>query len=371
MIDHAELRRLATEEGFPRLSLYIPTERKGRETRQGPIQLKNVLREAENAAIEAGLDTDAVGSLLAGPRALLDDYAFWQQQEDGLALFVTPAGMAGYRLPVRFDPAAHLADRFHLRPLLPLLARGGEFYLLALSQGAVRLYRGGRYGMEQVEDPRLPDSAAARMEGTQFENAVGFHPSQRGSTTATVHALGDSPEDQRADQLDRYVNEVAKVVDAILAGRRDPLVLAADDRLLGMLRRHLQHPGVIAEALREHPVAMDEARLHEAAWSLVSSHLDAERRAALERFEARRGAGEATASDRIVEIAAAAAAGRVDTLIVASGGPTPAEAASGTAEAGRLIEQAVIATVTQGGTVHSRPADRADSFPDVAALYRY
>jgi len=40
-----------------------------------------------------------------------------------------------------------VSDRFHLKPLLPLLTGDGRFYILALSQNQVRLLQGTRYSV--------------------------------------------------------------------------------------------------------------------------------------------------------------------------------------------------------------------------------
>jgi hypothetical protein len=40
-----------------------------------------------------------------------------------------------------------VTDRFHIKPLLPLLSGDGRFYVLALSQSEVRLLQGTRYSV--------------------------------------------------------------------------------------------------------------------------------------------------------------------------------------------------------------------------------
>jgi hypothetical protein len=52
-----------------------------------------------------------------------------------------------YHLLVTFVFNTEDSDRFHLKPLLPLLTGDGRFYILALSQNQVRLLQGTRYSV--------------------------------------------------------------------------------------------------------------------------------------------------------------------------------------------------------------------------------
>jgi hypothetical protein len=63
-------------------------------------------------------------------------------------LFLSPGAFHSYRLPLSFGELAVISDRYHLKPLLPLLAGDGSFYVLALSQNEVRLLGASRYGVD-------------------------------------------------------------------------------------------------------------------------------------------------------------------------------------------------------------------------------
>ena len=65
------------------ISIYMPTYRVGKETAQGPIRLKNLLRQAEAFLLDRGLRTPQARALLEPAQALLVDGLFWQHQSDG------------------------------------------------------------------------------------------------------------------------------------------------------------------------------------------------------------------------------------------------------------------------------------------------
>lgn len=76
---------------------------------------------------------------------LLRDEDFWQHQSDGLAVFLSPGSFRAHRLPSRFDEILVIADKFQIKPLLPLFNRNVKFYILALSMNEVRLFLGTEY----------------------------------------------------------------------------------------------------------------------------------------------------------------------------------------------------------------------------------
>jgi len=376
-----EIKALAEDVGFPRVSLYLPTHRKGRETRQDPIRLKNLLRDAAGMLEAEGLSVQEIDALFADVRAQLDDEVFWRYQDHGLAVFVAPDVTRYMRAPLSFEPQARVGRRFHVKPLLPSLMRDGKFFVLAASRDEVSLFEASRFGLTRLRDDRLPESAAPFVESTQFDNAVGFHAASRGSRSVQFHAAGESPQDEMQEQVEQFAIKVGKAVDAILASETAPLVVAADDRLLGMLRRHISYRETVSEGLREHPASIDEETLHARAYDLVRPKLDTGRREVVLRWEARKASGDASAGDRIEEIVAAAAAGRVEALVVDAEASVPGvfDPANGRAyrsPAGKpegaddLVDMAVFRTLAQGGAVFSRPADRPD-LPPVLAIFRF
>ncbi|MET4701264.1 hypothetical protein ABIE65_004311 [Constrictibacter sp. MBR-5] len=383
MIDIDRIVALSERTGFPRVSIFMPTHRMGAETRQDPIRLGNLLRRAADLLQERGLTPVDVDRLLAHVRehATHEANPFWQHQDRGLAAYVGPDATEYVSVPLDLAEQVHVGDRFLVRPLLPVLARDGVFHVLAASQDTVTLYRASRYGMTPVKDERLPASAAYFTERTDPTNAVGYHSNSGGGTSIQVHGLGESPQDAIREQVDNFSRAVAKATDEILADAQGPLVLAADDRLLGMLRQHLHHRHAVPDGIREHPTALGAEALHEKAYALVRDRLDAARRSAMERFEARRASGDRTVATRIEEIVPAAVEGRIEALVVgatasATGVYSESEnraivSPAGTAHTTDLVDFAVVRTLSSGGAVYARPADAADDYPSLAAVYRY
>ncbi len=189
------LRDLVTGVKGPCVSIYMPTERKGAETQQGPIRLKNLLTQVEAELSALGERTQDIEELLAPVHSLISGNQFWQRQSDGLAILLAPDVMATYRLPLPFKEMALVNDRFYVKPLLPMLFGDGIFYLLTLTQGGVHLLQGSRFSLSEVElGEDVPKSLAEELRYDEFEPSLQLHtastPSTGGRGAAVFHGQG-------------------------------------------------------------------------------------------------------------------------------------------------------------------------------------
>jgi Bacterial archaeo-eukaryotic release factor family 3 len=106
----------------------------------------------------------------------LADHAFWQRQNQGLALFLAPQTFGEYRLPSSLDELGVVAHRFHIKPLLPLLSGNGHFFVLALSQKEVRLLQGTGYSVSEVELHGVPQGIAEALPYEDVEKKGHHYP---------------------------------------------------------------------------------------------------------------------------------------------------------------------------------------------------
>jgi hypothetical protein len=68
MSTQAELKSVLAESKAPAVSIFVPTYRLGQEVRQNPIQLKNLLKQAEEQLIKEGTRATEARSVLAATR---------------------------------------------------------------------------------------------------------------------------------------------------------------------------------------------------------------------------------------------------------------------------------------------------------------
>ncbi|MEP0851176.1 hypothetical protein NC991_12480 [Funiculus sociatus GB1-A4] len=98
----------------------MPVQKAGPDIRQNPIRFKNLIREAEQRLDEMGLDHQQTMEWFQQVHEL-DTGDFWENQDHGLAIFVSPDVFRYYYLPEEFQDLVVVSDRFHLKPLLHLI----------------------------------------------------------------------------------------------------------------------------------------------------------------------------------------------------------------------------------------------------------
>jgi hypothetical protein len=201
-----QLKDLLSVEGCPCVSLFHPTSPVGPDSRtydrRDPRRLKNLLRTAREDLRARGVPRREVETILARPQALLDEEQFWQYQANGLALFAAPELFRFYRMPLRLETLCVVANRFHTKPLLPLLTGDGLFYVLALSQNAVRLLEATRDSFVELELGDIPSSLGAALRYDDPEPQLQYRtapPAQGGRRAALFHGHGRGVDDVKTN----------------------------------------------------------------------------------------------------------------------------------------------------------------------------
>ena len=377
------------------VSIFMPTHRRGREVRQGPIRLGNLIRSARKLLLSAGLPAAEADAVLAPASQLVDDDDFWQHQNHGLALFFNATGMWTFRVPLPMTEQVVVGPRFHIRPLLPLLAADGRFQVLTMTAGKVRLFEASRYDLHEVHNDRLPASLAEEMgpfdSGNEFandyENPVQASPVARPRTgsidISNAQVYGDSPAEWTKARLVEFTRRVAASVDALSAADPVPVVLVAGSEIGGHFSGFTTLGTLLAGAIETNPAAMDDEQLHEAAYAIARPVLNADRAKAIDRFEALLGAGDAHVATGTDDVVRAAQEGRVDTLLLPIEGLSPGQGEPDTNQVGPaddtqapgfaapdLLDIAVVQTLHHGGHLHLR-GEVGSPLPEVGAILRY
>lgn len=375
-----DLDLLVQQPRSPCVSLYMPTHRSGPETQQGPIRLKNLIREAEVRLLGTGIPRRDASEVLHPARELIEDEAFWRHQSGGVALFLRAGWFRSYRLPLDFEELVVVSDRFHVSPLLPLLTGDGHFFVLALSENEARLLAGTRSAVHVVNVPGLPAGVKDALRYDDPQRELGSHAAERGGPGGRVvqHGQGIGAEVQK-ERLGRYLQAVDGSVRPSLGEQQAPLVLAGVEYVRAMYRDINTYPHLLEEGISGSPDRVSSEELHTRAWAVVEPLFGRDREDAAAAYREALGTGRA--SDSLEEVLTAAEAGRIDVLFVPTGtqvssathGSAGVAHADGGQELGDrdLIEQAVVRTMLKGGTVYAVPEGEMPGRVPVAALFRY
>jgi hypothetical protein len=362
------------------VSLFMPTHRAGRETEQDPIRFKNLLGEVEQRLLAGDLRPPEVQEMLQPARRLLQDPIFWRHQSDGLAVFFTTEDFHFFRLPLAFEELVVISKRFHIKPLLPILASDGHFYILALSQNQVRLLEGTRNTVDEIELESTPGSLAEAFGSEHSEKQLQFHtktPSGPGTRAAVFH--GHDAGERAKDRVLQWFRMIDKELPNLLADRRSPVVLAGVENLFPLYREANTYPNLLDMGIPGNPEDLKPEELHTRAWPLVEPIFVKARGNEAARYQQLAGTGQTTTD--VKEAVLAAYHGRVETLFVAVrvqvwGNFDPDtnavhvrhEPESGDED---ILDLAAIHSLLNGGTVYAVEPDQVPDQAFLAAIFRY
>ncbi|MGD2151652.1 MAG: hypothetical protein PVG79_00200 [Gemmatimonadales bacterium] len=380
ILNRVEIGTLIDERGDLCVSIYLPTHRLGPETQQDPIRLKNLLRQSEERLRKNGLRRADAERILEPARRLLGDKMFWQHQSDGLAVFASPETFRSYRLPVSFAELVVVTDRFHVKPLLPLLSGDGRFYVLAVSQKQVRLLLGTRHSIDEVNLEDAPTSLSEALGDEERERQLQYHTAGRGGS-AIFHGHGSAgDESEHKKDLLRYFKRVDRGLQELMSAERIPLVVAGVDYLLPIYREASTYAQLMDEGIIGNPDGLSARELHDEAWAILEPHFATVQARASAKYRELAGTGKTSAD--LKRIVPSAFQGRVDSLFVAVGVQRwgAFEAAAGELELHEdrqpgdqdLLDLAAVLTLAHAGDVYAvSPTEVPDARSPVAAVFRY
>ncbi len=358
----------------PCISIYMPRAT----SLQDPIRLKNLIAGAEASLVAQGLRSSSASQLLAPARHFIREASFQQSPGDGLAMFAAPDLFRSYFLPLRFRESLFVYGRPHITPLLPLLSGNGAFLVLAISENKVRLLRGTRSSIRELEfGQRSLADAIGRESQPVSHQAHGGVQHGKARRTTVFHGQGALADHAKEDLL-RFFRSVNEELEQYLSNERIPLVFAGVDYLFPMYREvntqaHLQAAHIPGNCER-----LTAQELHERAWAIVGPAFQRPRQKALEEI------AELAASHplncELKAVVTAAAAGEVDTLLVAKdmqvwGTFDPASTevqvrGEFQSDAEDLMNLAAIDTLRQGGDVYEVDIELLPKHSPLAAKYR-
>lgn len=380
-IQRDELRALIRSGGERTVSIYMPTHRGGVDARQAPVQLKNLLREAQNQLEAVGSSKALVEKLLRPGQDLVSDPTFWVNQDLGLAVLLGENGHRAYRLPYTVPTLAVAGRFFHIKPLEPMLEWNGHFYVLALSQKMARLFQGTRTTLRELRETELPGPIKEALESFPGETTLQVHSAgtgHGGMKPGVFHGHGGLEEDHKS-AMEKYFRLIDGVLKDSLTKEKSPLVLAAVDYLYPIYAKVNSFAGLEQDWIPGNPDQATEAELHTKALPIVEATFTKAKKRAAARFEEMEAAGKGTSKLR--EALKAASAGRVESIFVPIGIHVwgqfnPADgtmSAAVTRSAGDedLLNLVALDTFLHGGTVYAVSPEAVPGGGEVAAEFRY
>lgn len=305
----AEIDRLLEYRAPSSVSIYLPTDPASNGDPER-IELKTLAGQASCQLREAGAGVRVIRQFEDEIGYLYDDEGFWRYQARSLAAFAAPQWLITFRLPNRLLSQVEVSDRFHVRPLLRTLTFPHVAFVLALSQGSVRVVEvTPDLDPAQISVDDLPSDVASAVRKASIADR------------APARRLQGS-EGQKV-RMRQYARQVDRALRPLLNGLEVPAILAATEPIDSIYRSVNTYPHLLARGISGNPETASDAELAAGTRTILDDLYAAQLRDVQELYGQRSGDGRAMSD--IAEVARAATFGAVETLLVDIDAAVPGE----------------------------------------------
>jgi hypothetical protein len=254
-----DLHLLQQIEGYPAITVTLPTHRKAPENRQDPIRVRNLVKEATDRLL-AEFGKREVEPLLVRLGELAADIDH-RNTLDGLGLFAHRDFARAFYLPFSLKERVVVDNTFFTRDLVFAMNRTPRYWTLVLSEKPTRLFEGTRDTLIEIREEGFP--LTHRGPGGEQSLPGGY------GVRKSAHR------DERHRQFFRQVDTALRpfMLDDPL-----PLVVVGVDRFLSFFNEVSDHRSAVAATVTG---SHDKTAAHELAplvWPLVKIYLAEQRR---------------------------------------------------------------------------------------------
>jgi hypothetical protein len=383
-----DLRQLASTRSGPCVSLYLPTHPGGAGGEADAIELRGALSRAEEALRKRGLNATEAANALRQGRGLAENHEFWRERSNSLAIFSSPDVFRAWRLPEASDAVALVANRFYLKRLLPAVDWSRRCFVLTLSQNSVRLFEASKSSISETPIESFPANIDETLNYTSVDRGEQVHSAMRGGGVGTssggkqaavFHGQGGEPDAAKSDLL-LFFREIDRLIRPALQDETTPLLLAGVRYLLPIYREANTYPHLAEEEIHGNMDRLSDKEIHELVAPILHERGEHARKDVISNF--RRLAGTGKTSDDATKVFAAAAQGRVQSLLLRplaeqlwglpeETGAEPPTCDAQTPGAEELTEWALAETIACGGSAYFAATDEANFVGPMAAIFRY
>jgi hypothetical protein len=380
-ITPAALAELSSHQGAPCISILQPTHRRHPENQQDQIRFRQLLKAVETS-LRHGHSAESTKALLEPFNALAQDRDFWNNMLDGLAVLGSPGLFRVFLLPRAMPELSVVAESFHTKPLRRFLQSVERYQVLGLSLNSAQLFEGNRDSLFRVPmAAAVPTTMAAALgdEVTEPHSTVSSYGGVGVGRGAMHHGHGG-----KRDEIDGDAERFFRAVDRAVTEHHSrpsglPLILAALPEHHHRFREVSHNPFLMGVGVMANPGVLTLEELQARAWLVVEPQYRQQQAAWTDAYAAARAKG--LASDDMAQVAEAAVAGRVATLLLdaertVGGRIDPANgrivfAALEDPRVDDVLDDLGEVVGRMGGEVHVLSADRMPGRTGVAATFRY
>jgi hypothetical protein len=270
-VNRHDISLLQTIQGYPALSILLPTHRTSPDNRQDPIRVKNLATEAADRLLKE-FSKREIQPLLDKLDAIVREIDY-RYALDGLAIYVNQDFARKFYLPFTLKQRVVLDENFATRDLVFAMNRTARYWVLALSEKPTRLYEGTKDTLIEITDYGFP----------MVHGGPGGESALPGGQGVRKSAYRDEYHRKFFRDVDANFSQIAKE-DPL------PLMLVGVDRNLAFFNEVIGNRGLVVSSLTGSHDSTPPHDLGKLVWPLVKENLAQRRQGVLKELDAAIGA---------------------------------------------------------------------------------
>lgn len=380
-----DLLDLTKKDGGLFISIYMPTFRSGVDVRQNHIKFKQLLCLAEAKMYSMEMRKDEIETFLKPAKQLIIESRFWQNQGDGLALFIYNNEIKYFRLPFEFKESITISNKIYIKPLIPLFTGNGQFNILALSKNNARLFRCTRQNVVEIDIKGAPDSVFDMQVDDDPRTKLNLrlsNPMPAISLNYSKNTQSQVNENEyEKNELTRFFRALDSYILSIHEGENLPLILAGVEYLIPIYREKSKYQNIVEDFIPGNPELLSGEELHKLAWEIVKPIFNEDLTLAETKYKQYSNQKNNLFLNSLEKILPAAYNGQIESLFI-----DLEESQWGSYDHGKnrlklydeekgeaedMIEYASLLTLSRGGKVFALSSDEIPDSKKIAAVLRY
>lgn len=383
-LDREAYEKLIEVEDNMCISMYFPTFKTGADIKQNAIRFKQRIREAEDKLYNMKLVKAEVEEILKPASNLVDETKFWQNQDEGLAIFINGEEINCFNLPFEVKERTVLSTKFFTSPLTQLFDGDEEYLILAISQNENRLFKASKQKIEEIEMKNAPKSVESMKNDDDPRSQLPIRTSNPEGGNSLVYNMttqGQANEnDFNRNEITRYFRAIDESLEKYKK-KNLPLIIASVEYLIPIFREKSKYPNIVDDYIRGNPEILDGKDLHEESWKIMKEKFMQIQNLAEEKYLQYKGQKNGLSSNSLSKILPQAHKGQVETLFISEdlekwGKFMPEKEKvqifnDEKFDSEDLVGVVIQLTESRGGTVYSVPQEEIPDKEEIAAVLRY
>ncbi len=269
------------------VSIYMSTGVGSAKTKQYPLILKSLIKEAYERLISLDVTREKAKKILEEVSNLADNSAFWMSQKQGLSIFISIHEIKYFLFPIGFKESVTVSNYYNILPILDFLFTDNNFYILALNYNGSKLYQANKYDIKEITTKEMAKSLREVKSVYEREESNFFHIAKDGSDKSSeniiFHGRGGLKEDDKMRVRD-LIRQLEKKVSSFIKDSDLPLVLAGTDFVVAEYRKLNSYKNLLEASVLINIDPTNEKKIYDQALKLIEKTYEANKENELQRY---------------------------------------------------------------------------------------